>query len=234
MPLVSLVTLAIAYGQSKLAGGIAPWDKKLGLEVRAAIPRVRTAMAGAIAIVATFLVMIVNVATQKIMQRRISAQTFDSAAPNPFDQFDPKPEPDIFAKYGIPAPSGPTNQGAKQPDWDAGERTLPPCSGAYNATTWTNCAGEMTFSDGQKYFGGFRDGMRHGQGTHTWPSGQKYVGEFKDANYNGQGTLTFPSGDKYVGEFRDGQVNGQGAAYGADGTILQSGIWENGVFVRGR
>jgi hypothetical protein len=51
---------------------------------------------------------------------------------------------------------------------------------------------------------------------------------------NGQGTLTFSNGAKYVGEFRDGQYNGQGIQYSTDGSILQSGIWENGVFIRAR
>jgi len=114
--------------------------------------------------------------------------------------------------------------------------------------------GTQTFPSGEKYVGEFRDGMENGQGTHTSPGGHKYVGafrngefngqgtltisdgskyvgEFRDGMENGQGTLTFPSGQKYVGEFKDGLPNGQGTEYRADGSVLQSGIWADGVFI---
>jgi hypothetical protein len=132
----------------------------------------------------------------------------------------------------------------------------PSCPGAYNAK-WTNCVGTVKLSSGAEYVGEWRDGQANGQGTFMWPDGRKYVGEFRDSKYNGQGTYTWPDGGKYVGEFRDsrrsghgiqtypsgakyvgewgdGQANGQGIEYGADGRVLQSGIWENGVFISGR
>jgi ankyrin repeat protein len=42
-----------------------------------------------------------------------------------------------------------------------------------------------------------------------------------------------PNGDNYVGDFKENKQHGQGTQYRADGTILQSGIYENNVFVRG-
>ena len=107
------------------------------------------------------------------------------------------------------------------------------CPGSYNHT-WTNCVGTFTFSDGRKYVGEFRDGTFNGQGTLTLPDGMTYVGAFKDGNRSGQGTSTMSDGRKYVGEFRDGKTNGEGTEYRADGSILRSGIWEDGVFIRGR
>jgi len=77
--------------------------------------------------------------------------------------------------------------------------------------------GTYTFPSGNKYVGEFRDGKHTGQGTFTWPNGQKYVGEFKDGKGNGQGTMTWPNGNKYVGEFKDGKQNGQGALTLPDG-----------------
>ena len=117
LPLVSLATLAFAYGQSKRAGGVAPWDKNLGLEVRAAIPRVRTVTAGVSVIVVTLLTGLVGAATQQITQRMVNAampppvedwseighkpediargpsvgDIAKSAQSIPFDKFDPKP-----------------------------------------------------------------------------------------------------------------------------------------------
>jgi hypothetical protein len=85
-----------------------------------------------------------------------------------------------------------------------------------------------------EYVGEWRDGQANGQGTFMWPDGRKYVGEFRDSRRSGHGTQTYPSGAKYVGEWRAGQANGQGIEYGDDGSVLRSGIWENGVFIRGR
>ena len=67
--------------------------------------------------------------------------------------------------------------------------------------------GTLTFPDGKKYVGEFKDGKRNGQGTFTWPSGTKYVGEFKDGKMHGKGILTSPDGKKYVGEFKDNKFN---------------------------
>jgi hypothetical protein len=48
------------------------------------------------------------------------------------------------------------------------------------------------------------------------------------------GSFTSTSGAKYIGEFRDGLFHGQGILYDAHGSILQSGNWENDIFIRGR
>ena len=65
--------------------------------------------------------------------------------------------------------------------------------------------GSLTFPDGFKYVGEWKDGKRHGQGTSTFPSGNKYVGEFKDGREHGLGTFTWSDGKKKLGEFREGQ-----------------------------
>ena len=82
---------------------------------------------------------------------------------------------------------------------------LPPCNGDYTGP----CYGSLYLGEGQKYVGGFRDGTRHGQGTHTFPDGKKYVGEFRDSKKHGYGTFTWPHGDKYVGEYKYGKKHGQ-------------------------
>ena len=62
----------------------------------------------------------------------------------------------------------------------------------------------------KKFVGEFKDGLRHGQGTHTWSEGSMYVGKYKDGKRNGQGTMTYSSGYRYVGEWEYGKRNGQG------------------------
>ena len=78
--------------------------------------------------------------------------------------------------------------------------------------------GILTYSDGDKYVGEWKDGQKNGQGTYTWSNGNKYLGEYKDGKFHGQGTLTFPpDGGGYVGEFKDGEYHGQGTYTSPDG-----------------
>lgn len=116
---------------------------------------------------------------------------------------------------------------------DKEPRRLPQCPGSY-AKTWSNCVGTLTYADGGKYVGEFKDGNPNGQGIGTMLNGAKYVGQYRNGMLTGRGTLTWPDGRKYVGEFTDNKPNGQGIQYRADGTILRLGLWENGVFVGSR
>jgi prepilin-type processing-associated H-X9-DG protein len=84
------------------------------------------------------------------------------------------------------------------------------------------------------YVGEWKDGNFYGQGTFTFADGAKYVGEWKDGRHNGQGTFAFADGAKYVGEFKDGRQNGNGTEYRPNGSILRSGVWENGNFITSR
>ena len=94
--------------------------------------------------------------------------------------------------------------------------SLPPCANTtaksmQETQGWDNCFGNLYFETGRfkgdKYFGEFRDGKGHGQGTYIWVYEDKYVGEFRDGIAHGKGTLTFV----------DGRV--------------KEGIWENGRFL---
>ena len=106
------------------------------------------------------------------------------------------------------------------------QKSLPSCQGG-EPTRWNNCSTSITYDNGDKYVGEFKDGNRNGQGTYIFQDGKKfngdkYVGEFKDGKFHGRGTYYYLSenqskGNKYVGEFRDGEYNGQGTltlAYG--------------------
>ena len=83
--------------------------------------------------------------------------------------------------------------------------------------SWTNCSATLTYVNGDKYVGLYKDGKRTGQGTYTWAEGHKYVGEHKDSKAHGQGTFTYADGDKYVGEFKDDKRHGQGTYTSANG-----------------
>jgi hypothetical protein len=104
-----------------------------------------------------------------------------------------------------------------------------------------NGRGTMVFTTGHKYTGGFKDGVRHGDGVLLMPGGRKIVGvwvdnEIREGTFtdsdgtiyegqwefrerNGQGTLTFPDGRKYVGQFKSGQRHGKGTMTWPDGRV---------------
>ena len=100
---------------------------------------------------------------------------------------------------------------------------------------WDGCEGAVTYANGDKYVGEFRDGTEHGQGVYTWANGDKYVGEFKNSERHGQGTYTYADnfaadGSKYVGEWEDDERHGRGILTYADGRVKE-GIWEKGWFL---
>lgn len=120
-------------------------------------------------------------------------------------------------------------------------------------TTSLNGHHSYTFSNGDRYEGGFLNNYLHGKGTYYFLAdnafkgaiyegeywngkrhgygrltfkGETYVGEFQRNGFHGKGTYTWPNGDKYVGQFRNDKKNGQGTLTFADGTVKE-GIWRN-------
>jgi hypothetical protein len=43
----------------------------------------------------------------------------------------------------------------------------------------------------------------------TFPDGSKYTGQWKDGKMNGQGTMTHPDGKKHVGQFKNNEFIGR-------------------------
>ena len=62
---------------------------------------------------------------------------------------------------------------------------------------------KITYSNGDKYEGQFKDDKYHGQGTKIYSNGDKYEGEFKDGKYHGQGTHTLKNGIKFEGTINE-------------------------------
>ena len=65
------------------------------------------------------------------------------------------------------------------------ESELPECEGSplidwELSKTWTDCQGGVTFPDGTKYVGEFKDGQPHGKGFYTRPGGPTFNGIWKD------------------------------------------------------
>ena len=70
--------------------------------------------------------------------------------------------------------------------------------------------GTFTWSNGDRYEGEWRNNKRTGRGTYTWPNGNRYEGEWRNNKRIGRGTLTWSNGNRYVGEFRNDERTGQG------------------------
>ena len=75
---------------------------------------------------------------------------------------------------------------------------------------WKDCHGSLTYKNGSKYVGGFKNGRFSGQGTFTWKkgkfAGEKYVGEFLKGKKNGLGSYTFSNGDIDHGIWKKGKL----------------------------
>jgi hypothetical protein len=83
--------------------------------------------------------------------------------------------------------------------------TLPNCPSDKSAR-FHNCFGEISF-----------------------PDGTRYIGEFKDDTFHGRGLGIRPDGTRYSGEYVNGKRNGDGIEYSADKKVLQSGKWKDGI-----
>ena len=76
----------------------------------------------------------------------------------------------------------------------------------------------ITYPDGNKYVGEWKDDKENGKGTKTWKDGKKYVGEYKDGKRNGKGIFTWSNREKFVGEWKEGN-RWNGTYYDKEGNI---------------
>ena len=91
--------------------------------------------------------------------------------------------------------------------------------------------GTITYPDGRKFVGEFKDGWIDGKGTQTWPDGRKFVAVYKDGEIKGKGTITYPDGRKFVGEFKDGKINGKGTYTWPNGD-KEVAVYKDGEIVK--
>jgi len=62
--------------------------------------------------------------------------------------------------------------------------------------------GVCQYTDGSRYQGDWKAGLKNGSGTHSFASGDQYEGEWENGWMHGLGVYTWKIGDKYIGEVR--------------------------------
>ena len=92
--------------------------------------------------------------------------------------------------------------------------------------------GTYTWANGDKHVGEWKDDEPNGQGMRTLANGDKFVGEYKNGAAHGQGTYTWANGQKSVGEYKDSTRNGKGIMYRPDGSVEESGIYQNDRLIK--
>lgn len=88
--------------------------------------------------------------------------------------------------------------------------------------------GVYTYRNGEVYEGDFMSDMKHGNGSFLYANGDKYNGEFRNDMRHGMGTMTFANGERYTGEFRGDVIDGKGSWVYNNGNKY-SGDFQNGL-----
>lgn len=98
-----------------------------------------------------------------------------------------------------------------------------------------NGKGTYEWSNGNRYQGDFRDGLRHGQGTLFEADGLVYVGQWEKGLKHGEGKEFWQKGFAgnhdsqvvYEGQWKDGKKNGQGTLSNPDGATVKGLFKDN-------
>ncbi|KAM4626097.1 alsin [Discoglossus pictus] len=82
------------------------------------------------------------------------------------------------------------------------------------------------------YIGRWLAGKPHGRGVMTWPDGRKYSGTFRNGLEDGYGEYDVPNkglnkNDRYVGHWKDGKMCGQGTYWYASGEVYEGCFQDN-------
>jgi len=92
--------------------------------------------------------------------------------------------------------------------------------------------GNIKWFDGSTYSGSLGAKGISGRGTYTWPNGERYEGSARNNERHGKGTMYWKDGTKFNGKWKRNKQHGKGKLFDANGTITQSGIWEEGKLIK--
>lgn len=105
-------------------------------------------------------------------------------------------------------------QAVKNEPQEAIRRKITYSDGAKYEGGWKNGKfhgkGKFAYAEGDLFEGEWEEGKRQGTGVYTWVDGQKYEGMFENGAFHGRGTMTYPGGQRYEGMFENGTFHGRG------------------------
>ncbi|WP_047549693.1 MORN repeat-containing protein [Psychroserpens sp. Hel_I_66] len=110
-------------------------------------------------------------------------------------------------------------------------------AGKKNGNCIGNCTegfGNYTYSNGDKYWGFFKENQRYGVGTYYWSNTSKYTGAYiLGGKRSGYGIYTYVDGSIFKGLFIDDKINGLGQmTYNKTGHIAKGVFDNNGAKVK--
>ncbi len=89
----------------------------------------------------------------------------------------------------------------------------------------------VSYKDGSKYEGQWKNGQRNGEGVIFYNNGEKeYEGHWKDDQRHGEGVEYFymEKIKKYEGGWKEGKKHGNGVLYNSKGMKRYEGQWKDG------
>lgn len=84
--------------------------------------------------------------------------------------------------------------------------------------------GTFYYTNGDKYIGDWVRDVQHGKGIYYFQNGERYEGDYADGERTGKGIYVYPNGDKYVGQFKNGWQEGTGTFTWQNGAVYE-GQW---------
>ena len=85
--------------------------------------------------------------------------------------------------------------------------------------------GIIECSNGNKYEGELKNGLKEGKGIMYYKNGNKYDGEWKNGLKEGKGIMYYKNGNKYDGEWKNDIIEGKGIYYSNENKF--EGEWKN-------
>lgn len=104
-------------------------------------------------------------------------------------------------------------------------------SGKTSGNCKGNCVngfGKYSYSNGDKYWGFFKDGNRFGIGTYLWNNKSAFTGTYTTGGKrNGYGIYTYVDGSVFKGIFIDDKIDGLGVMKYAKSGDISQGVFNN-------